>query len=109
MTRLTALLPLLLLPACVALPPLPFGDAAVVEPEPPPPLPPAVVAALPPGAPQSTVIQNGDGCYLFSIERTEPPTGYLIRDAAGNPICEGGLSAGPIARTGIVAPAAPLQ
>ncbi|GGL69509.1 hypothetical protein [Wenxinia marina] len=66
-----------------------FPPEEPAEPPPPPPLPPQVVAALPPGAPQTTVIKNADGCYLFTVEATVPPSGYLIRDAAGNPICDG--------------------
>ncbi|EYD70763.1 hypothetical protein Lokhon_02405 [Limimaricola hongkongensis DSM 17492] len=47
-----------------------------------------VLAALLPGTPPSAVIQNGDGCYLFSIERTEPLSGYPVRDSSGAPLCE---------------------
>ncbi len=51
-------------------------------------VPAAVLAALPPGAPSSVVFQNGDGCYLFSVERTEPLSGYPVRNDAGQPLCE---------------------
>lgn len=50
--------------------------------------PEAVLAALLPGTPPSAVFQNGDGCYLFSIERTEPLSGYPVRDENGVPLCE---------------------
>ncbi|SHI82449.1 hypothetical protein [Wenxinia saemankumensis] len=69
-----------------------FDIGLASEPPPPPepePLPARVVAALPPGAPESTVFRSGDGCYLFSVEVTEPRTGYPVRDSAGNPICDG--------------------
>jgi hypothetical protein len=55
----------------------------------PPPLPPLVAASLPPGTPSSLVFQNADGCYLFSVEVTDPPSGFPVNDAAGNPVCEG--------------------
>jgi hypothetical protein len=99
--RLTVLALLPLLAACAvpeggAPPP---GAAAMFpglfaepEPEAPEPLPPAVVAALPPGVPPSVVMQNIDGCYLYSVEVTDPPSGYPLRDASGAPICEGGAS-----------------
>ncbi|MCP1169987.1 hypothetical protein [Limimaricola litoreus] len=50
--------------------------------------PAVVLDALLPGTPPSAVFQNGDGCYLFSIERTEPLSGYPVRDSAGAPLCE---------------------
>ena len=109
LTRLIAVLPLFALAACVALPPFPGGlGGAPAEPLAPPPLPPAVAAALPPGAPQSTVIKGPDGCYLFSIEQTDPPTGYPIRDALGNPMCEGNLPPGPVAIADTSTPPEPL-
>jgi hypothetical protein len=52
------------------------------------PLPPQVLAALPTGAPPSVVTRNTDGCYLLTVERTDPPSGFPLRDAAGNPVCE---------------------
>jgi hypothetical protein len=72
-----------------------FGprEPAAAEPE---PLPPNVLAALPPGVPPSVVLEDGQGCYLYSIERTDPPSGYPLRDAAGNQVCEGG-AAPPVA------------
>ncbi|SDF09200.1 hypothetical protein [Limimaricola pyoseonensis] len=51
-------------------------------------VPEVVLSALVPGTPPSAVFQNGDGCYLFSIERTEPLSGYPVRDASGAPLCE---------------------
>ncbi|ADO42156.1 hypothetical protein [Ketogulonicigenium vulgare] len=68
-----------LLAGCVVIQP-----AVPREPE---PLPANVAAALPAGAPESVVIQNSDGCYLYSVEVTTPPSGYPLRDGAGNPIC----------------------
>ena len=70
--------------------------------EPPPPpeppqLPPEVAAVMPPGTPASTVfVEPSTGCYLFSIEVTDPPTGHYVRDAAGNPICEGDTPPPPL-------------
>lgn len=96
MPRTIRLLPLLLLPliaACdtgLAIPGIVIpGVTPAAEPVPelPPQLPVAVQAALPPGTPPTSVMQNADGCYLFSIERTEPPSGFPVRDAAGTPIC----------------------
>ncbi|NDU99724.1 hypothetical protein [Pseudoroseicyclus tamaricis] len=56
-------------------------------PEPPPPPPPQVVAALPAGTPDSVAFQNTDGCWLFSIEDKDPPSGFYVTDDAGQPIC----------------------
>ena len=103
MTRAILLLPLLLA-ACTASV-IPSGErgrlAAIFggtpEPEPPAPLPPQVVAALPAGVPQSVVTRNADGCYLITIEQTDPPSGYPLEDAAGNPVCDGSPVAGPAA------------
>jgi hypothetical protein len=113
MTRLF-LLPLLALAACSTSQGGPVLGSPVLggsvlgrvlgqpgEPEAPPPLPPQVLAALPAGVPPSVVTRNADGCYLITLERTDPPTGYPLTDAAGNPVCEGdagtALAAGPIA------------
>jgi hypothetical protein len=52
-------------------------------------LPPQVLAALPPGVPASVVTRQPDGCYLITLERTDPPSGYPLRDAIGNRICDG--------------------
>lgn len=88
------LVPLIFLAACD---PAMMEDINVAlgnEPEPPPgppPLPPQVISVLPPGTSPSLVFTDGQGCYLFSVERTEPPSGYPLRDAAGNQICEGGV------------------
>lgn len=111
MTALARPLPLLaalLLPALAACAP-PSGDpsgpglfgprdAAPPEPE---PLPPNVLAALPPGVPSSVVLEDGNGCYLYSIERTDPPSGYPLRDAQGNQVCEGGPA--PVVVAGLAA------
>jgi hypothetical protein len=47
-----------------------------------------VVAALPAGVPMTVVTRNADGCYLITLERTDPPTGFPLTDAAGNEVCE---------------------
>jgi hypothetical protein len=62
----------------------PEAEAAAPE-----PLPPQVLAALPVGVPPSVAVRNGDGCYLLSIEVTDPPSGFPLTDAAGNQICDG--------------------
>jgi len=115
------LLPLCLLPflaACNA-PPQdgPAGRITNIferpEPEPPAPepLPPQVLAALPAGVPPSVVQRGGDGCYLLSIEVTTPPSGYPLRDAAGNLVCDGGplvaSAVTPAPLPGVTAAAAP--
>lgn len=85
------LFPLLLLPLIAACDTATLVDLGLVEepePEGPPPLPAAVAMALPPGTPASTVLQDASGCYLFTIEQTDPPSGYFIRGADGQPICE---------------------
>ncbi|TNC52496.1 hypothetical protein FHG66_02890 [Rubellimicrobium rubrum] len=61
----------------------PEAEAAAPE-----PLPPQVLAALPAGVPPSVAVRNGDGCYLLSIEVTDPPSGFPLTDAAGNQICD---------------------
>jgi hypothetical protein len=98
MKRLLLLLPFLLA-GCET-----TGDASLdallgrePEPEAPAPLPPQVLAALPSGVPPTVVTRNADGCYLITLERTDPPTGFPLTDVFGNRVCE--------AR---VAPAAPL-
>ncbi len=103
-SRPLPLLAALLLPALAACAPpseeAPFPglfgprDAGPPEPE---PLPPNVLAALPPGVPPSVVLEDGQGCYLYSIERTDPPSGYPLRDAAGNQVCEGGVTPAAVA------------
>ena len=80
---------------------IPFLPQAVVVPEAPPPLPPEVASFLPPGTPSSVVFQDPNGCYLYSIEVTDPPSGFPVRDAAGNQICPGQ----PVAMVAPVAPA----
>ena len=101
MTRLF-LLPLLALAACSTSQGGPLLSDTVLggavlgrvlgqpgEPEAPPPLPPQVLAALPAGVPPSVVTRNADGCYLITLERTDPPSGYPLTDAGGNRVCEG--------------------
>lgn len=83
MSRYLSFLLLPLAAAC-AVPPPPESDRDIL-----PTLPPEVASVLPPGTPVSSVFQNTDGCYLFSIERTDPPSGFQVRDANGIPICEG--------------------
>lgn len=79
------LLPALALAACTDAGAPMFGS---VEPPAAQPLPPQVLAALPTGVPSSVVTRNTDGCYLLTLERTDPPSGFPLRDAAGNPVCE---------------------
>jgi hypothetical protein len=99
--QLKRLLPFLLLPLLAACDPAMIGQMPVStgteapEPPPPPTLPPAAAAVLPPGTPPSVVLTDNDGCYLYSIEVTNPPSGFPLRDAAGNRICEDGVRADP--------------
>ncbi len=79
------LLPVLALAACTEAGAPLMGSAQPPAAE---PLPPQVLAALPTGAPPSVVTRNTDGCYLLTVERTDPPSGFPLRDAAGNPVCE---------------------
>jgi hypothetical protein len=46
------------------------------------------------------VFQDSAGCYLYSIEVTNPPSGFPVRDAAGRQVCAGQPAT-------VVAPAAP--
>lgn len=78
-------LPVILLPLIAA---CTVPQTQTANPDVPEALPPEVAVVLPPGTPASSVFQNTDGCYLFSIERTEPRSGFQVRDANGNPICE---------------------
>jgi hypothetical protein len=64
--------------------------------EAPPPVPAAVRAALPPGVPESVAIRNTDGCWLYSVEVTDPPSGFPLRDAAGNQLCGDGTAAAAV-------------
>lgn len=51
-------------------------------------LPAEVRSYLLPGQPESIVVQNPAGCYLISVELTEPRSGYYLRDRATNePLC----------------------
>jgi len=92
MPSLFRLLPLALLAFVAACTDVIVIPGITPEPEPvvelPPQLPVAVQSALPPGTPPNTVMQNADGCYLFSIEMTDPPSGFPVLDAGGNPICD---------------------
>ncbi len=83
------LLPVLALAACTE-----AGAPMMGRAEPPAaqPLPPQVLAALPTGVPSSVVTRNTDGCYLLTVEQTDPPSGFPLRDAAGNPVCEAGAA-----------------
>lgn len=81
MRRLVLLAPLALA-AC-------GGLVADPEAPPAPAMPAQVMAALPPGVPASVVTRGPDGCYLITVERTVPPTGYPLRDAAGQAVCDG--------------------
>ena len=65
---------------------------AVPEPVPSPALPREVIDALPPGAPTQTVLLGPDGCYIFTVEVTVPPSGYPVRDANGVPLCANNTS-----------------
>ncbi|ARO14137.1 hypothetical protein BVG79_00785 [Ketogulonicigenium robustum] len=71
------------LAGCAMIQPL-IPSTTPPEPE---PLPAAVVAVLPAGAPESVVMRDAQGCYLYSIEVTTPPSGFPLRDASGQPIC----------------------
>ena len=114
-----------LLPLCLILPALlsacaaPDGDSdrpfpglfptrESEDPPAPPPLPASVQAALPPGVPSSLVLLAPDGCYIYSVERTDPPSGYPVRDAAGNRICEGGPEPVTVAAASPIRPPAPV-
>lgn len=85
----------------------PGAGAGIANPFAPPPppapptLPPQVAAVLPPGTSPNLVFEDGNGCYLFSVEATDPPTGFPVRDALGNQICEDGTR--PIAPPVVVA------
>jgi hypothetical protein len=87
--RLTPLLFVAALSACTEAIVIPGMPGPLVEPEAPAPLPPEVAAFLPPGTSPTVVFQDNNGCYLYSIEVTDPPSGFPVRDGANNPICEG--------------------
>jgi hypothetical protein len=80
--RALSLLAPVLLAACTGVAVAPEGPAA-------PALPPQVAAALPAGVPASVVTRTPEGCYLITLERTDPPSGYPLTDAGGNRVCEG--------------------
>lgn len=84
-----ALLPLLAACAEGTATDLPFGlggpDPAIEEG--PPPLPPEVAPYMPPGVPGTLIRTGVNGCYVFSVEETDPPTGFPVRDNQGNQVC----------------------
>lgn len=88
MTRFTPFLLTALLAGCAAPVVIP---GITPEPEAPPPavVPAQVAPFLPPGTPPSVVFQDAAGCYLYSIEVTNPPSGFPVRDDSGRPVCEG--------------------
>lgn len=102
MTRLTPFLLIAALAGCTA--PL-YIPGVTPPPEDvaagPVPVPVEVAPFLPPGTPGSVVFQDAAGCYLYSIERTDPPSGFPVRDAAGRQVCQG-------QPTTLTAPLAPL-
>lgn len=93
MKRLFTLAPVLLLAACAQspifqhLPPSLGGPEPVVEPEGPKPVPPEVAPYLPPGVPGSLVMLDINGCYVFSLEVTNPQTGFPVLDGTGKQVC----------------------
>jgi hypothetical protein len=99
-TRLTPFLLIAALAGCTAPLYLPGTTPPDAAPAAPAPLPAEVAPFLPPGTPSSVVFQDASGCYLYSIERTDPPSGFPVRDASGRQICPG-------QPTTLVAPTAP--
>lgn len=69
-----------------------IGGDAMAE-EGPPPVPPEVAPYLPPGVPGTLVMRDVTGCYVFTIEETDPPTGFPVRDNRGNQVCPAGEGA----------------
>jgi hypothetical protein len=59
-----------------------------------------VAPFVPPGTPSTVIFQDNAGCYLYSVERTDPPSGFPVRDAAGRQVCQG-------QPTTLLAPSAP--
>ena len=49
--------------------------------------PPEIIAALPEGVPPAIVFLAVDGCYAYSIEVSEPPTGFPLYGRDGERIC----------------------
>lgn len=96
MIRLTPLLLTVLLAGCGAPIVNPFMPEPA-EPAAPVPLPPEVASFVPAGTPSSVVFQDPNGCYLYSIEVTDPPSGFPLRDGAGQQICPG-VPATPLPR-----------
>jgi hypothetical protein len=87
--RLTPLFLTALLAGCGGPLVIPFVPGAEPEPQAPAPLPPEVVGFVPAGTPSNVVFLDPNGCYLYSIERTDPPSGFPLRDGAGQQICPG--------------------
>jgi hypothetical protein len=88
-TRLTPFLLIAALAGCAAPVYIPGVTPPPAEVAAPAIVPPEVAPFLPPGTPPSVVFQDPAGCYLYSIERTNPPSGFPVRDAAGNQVCAG--------------------
>ncbi len=89
MIRLTPFLLTAAMAGCTA-PALQDGLPTLPGSTPEPAVVPAQVAPfLPPGASPNVVFQDYAGCYLYSIEVTDPPSGFPVRDAAGRQVCEG--------------------
>jgi hypothetical protein len=87
--RLTPLFLTALLAGCGGPLVNPLMPVTETAPEAPAPLPPEVAAFVPAGTPSTVVFQDPNGCYLYSIEVTDPPSGFPLRDGAGRQICPG--------------------
>jgi hypothetical protein len=98
--RLTPFLLIAALAGCTAPLYLPGAVQPPAEPAGPAPLPVEVAPFVPPGTPSSVIFTDAAGCYLYSVERTDPPSGFPVRDAAGRQVCQG-------QPTTLVAPSAP--
>lgn len=110
MIRLTPVLLIAALAGCVV--PAPRDDAPPFPGagQPPAVIPQQVAPFLPPGTPPSVILKDPAGCYLYSIEVTNPPSGFPVRDAAGRQVCEGQpvtLPAPPALTAQSVAPVPP--
>ena len=109
MTRLTPFLLTVALAGCTAPALTGLAGPNAATSAAPAPIPAQVAPFLPPGAPPNVVFQDGQGCYLYSIEVTDPPSGFPVRDAAGNQVCDGRPVAIAVPVTpAATAPAAPL-
>ena len=49
--------------------------------------PPEIIAALPEGVPPAIVFLAADGCYAYSIEISEPATGFPLYGRDGKRVC----------------------